>query len=353
MSMENALGIVDTLLREQTDWKITGITSISGHDRPFSQHFTVRVDCSDDKPKTVFVKCVRGITTDRNRLEQLVARDHAICSFLSREFQGQPEASIPRPIARSVEHLMLISEFVEGDRLQDKILRTVRFFPENSTLDELASDCRRAGHWLRLFQQATQRFLASSPSMGGDDLLDLDTITRLIMARLNELQTAGVLDASEHNKLAHLVEHYATNILPAHLECAGVHGDFFSGNLLVRDNRIVAIDFVMFRSGSIFFDPTYFVFQLETLKNNPVIRSSSIERLKIAFLDGYAPEREEKDIWGWNPLCQILQIMHCTARLLKLKNQSPKRLRRRLGLGHSMRAARKQLLNLASASPRE
>lgn len=350
MKTDELAMLVRASLLEATDWRITGFEAIGAHNRPFSKHFTFRVQRKDGGPTMVFVKLVRGITSNRARLEQLVMRDHEITRFLSDAFKAYPDVAIPRPIACSREHLMLITEFVEGTRLQDKIVRNARFIPSSTAMDTLASDCRRCGQWLSIFQQTTRRFLSNSIPMEGDDLLGIDTITRMIVDRVEELHSEGLIDAHNYRQLIAYVEEQAALLAPGSIESSGVHGDFFPGNLLVRNDKVIGIDFVMFRSGSVYFDPTYFIYQLETLQSQLAYRSKTIDTLKRAFLEGYAPQNAGRDIWNWNPLCRIMLVMHATARMLKLMNATPTGLARRMLVRASLRSTKRQLLKRIRAN---
>lgn len=312
----------------------------------------MRVDREDAEPKLIFVKFLHGITKDRERLEQLVVRDHDVTCYLAEAFKSIPEIGIPRPIASSKEHLMLITEFVEGVRLQDKIERNARFSFNSIKISELAADCARCGQWLSRFRESTQDFLQDRPPMLGDDCLGVETITRLIIDRLEELHLKGVISSDELRRLITQVEIQAMETEPEHLESAGVHGDFFPGNLLVQGDTVIGIDFVMFRTGSIYFDPTYFIFQLETLQVHPAYGANTIAALKSAFLERFAPEQASTDIWDWNPMCRILLVMHSTARLLKLVNASPLGFPRRTMARVHIRWTKKRLLQWVSGAER-
>lgn len=344
MSADNITALVRAKLTEATPWSIIDLETLRAHNRPYSQHFTYRVRLVDGSAQLVFVKFVRGITKNRKRLEQLVARDHDITRYLREAFQSMPEFGIPEPIAYSTEHLMLISKFVDGTRLQDKIVRGARFMPSRHTLEELRRDCARCGEWLRAFQHETHQFFASHPPMEGDDFLDLESIKRIVVDRIEELHAEKVLFTSDYHRLVDYVCQIDSKVTPDMLLLSGTHGDFFAGNMLVDDRRATGIDFVMFRKGSIFFDPTYFVFQLETLQARPDYRGAVIQSLGRAFLQGYAPERRIDSIWDLNPFCNLLFVMHTTARLLTLMNIVPANRLRALYARYSINWIRRSLL---------
>lgn len=344
--------LVRETLLESTGWRLVQLSVTASHSRNFSTHMTCRVDREGDSPIVVFVKFVRGITDDRERLEQLVARDHEVTSYLADAFRQTPGIAVPRPIAYSTEHLMLVTEFVDGMRFHDKILRNGRFPGGKSAVSRLEDDCFRCGRWLKAFQDETRIYLRQSPSMEGDDVLGMQTIVHLVSGRLEELHSASVLDEQElHGLLAH-VDRQAAEVKPEELSVVGVHGDFFPGNLLIQGATVYGIDFVMFRSGPTYFDATYFVYQLETLKAHPAYPASTIEVLKRAFLKGYSDEIISADIWDWNPLCRILFVMHSAARLIKLAHAPPTGLPRRLLTRARINSTKRRMLGHVRAVAR-
>lgn len=344
--------LVRNTLLESTGWRLGELLPTASSSRNFSTHMTCRVDRKGSDPIVVFVKFVRGITDDRKRLEQLVTRDHEVTGYLADAFQGTPGIAVPRPIAYSAEHLMLITEFVDGVRFHDKILRKGRFPAAKSTVSELEEDCYRCGRWLQAFQDETRKYLQQSMAMEGDDVLDMQTIVRLISARLTELRRDSMLEEQELHELIAHVDRQAAEVNPIDLSAAGVHGDFFPGNLLIQGDTIYGIDFVMVRSGPVYFDPTYFIYQLETLKAHPAFLASTVEALKHAFLKGYSNEQVSADIWDWNPLCRILFVMHSAARLIKLANASPADLPRRLLTRARINSTKRRMLDRVRAVER-
>lgn len=351
MTIDEITAMVRAKLVESTSWPIKGLVTLRAHNRAYSKHFTYRVQLEGAPDRLVFVKFVQGITHDRTRLEQLVARDNDISHHLEQAFRAHPQFRLPSPIAYSAEHLMLITEFVEGIRLQDKIVRNAKLFPSASTLADLKRDCLRCGQWLQAFQQHSRAFFDSRPAMLGDDFLGVESIERIIMDRIEELHAEALIDAATCQALIDFVTARVAKVSPEILSTSGTHGDFFAGNVLVDQGCVTGIDFVMFRKGSVFFDPTYFVFQLETLQARPDYRGSVIRELCASFLEGYAPDIKKGRIWDLNPLCDLLFVMHTTARLLTLVSVAPASLSRSLYKRYSIAWTRRALFTHIRAKP--
>ena len=75
--------LVRETLMASTDWRVRELAPVTSHNRNFSTHLTLRVERDGADSKMIFVKFVRGITDDRERLEQLAGdialeRVHAV-----------------------------------------------------------------------------------------------------------------------------------------------------------------------------------------------------------------------------------------------------------------------------------
>ena len=343
MTPGDTVNIIREQLSASVGWTIETVEPLHSSSRSYSRHLTCRVRLTDGTEHVVFVKFVSGVSKDKARLEELVAGDNAVSCHLYEAFRSSHGFSVPRPLAYSRDHLMLISEHVDGTRLQDKIIRTARLFARSDAIAELEADCFRSGRWLQKFQQETRTFALARKTPGRDDLLDAPAIVRLIVERVDRLRSSRVLNHAEAHRLVAFAETAARLVKPDESMISGIHADFFPGNVIVDGETVIGIDFVMFRRGSIHFDPTYFIFQLETLAAQVMFRRAVIERLEQAFLNGYNPELRMAWFWKANPLVELLFLMHATGRLISLAASAPRGLARRMLADHSMRALRRRL----------
>lgn len=340
MNSSDTIDIIRDHLSPSTGWAIDTIEPLHSNRRSYSNHLTCRVRLTGGDEHLVFVKFVSGVSKDRDRLEELVLRDNAVTSHLYAALQTCPRFAVPKPLACSRNHLMLISEHVEGTRLQDKIIRNAKLFPRRQAVAELAADCFRCGEWLRTFQAETRGFSVQQTALGSDDLLDPSTLLRLIVKRANNLRASRVIDDAELSDTIAFAQAAARSVADHESAVSGIHADFFPGNLLVRGDNVIGIDFVMFRRGSIYFDPTYFIFQLETLAAQLWFRRSVIEKLEQAFLDGYDPRLTLSAFWTTSPLFELLFLMHATGRLRALTTGPPPSVLRRPLVMRSLAALR-------------
>lgn len=345
MISSEAIPIIGEHLARAREWPIDAIEPLHADRRAYSNHLTCRVRLRDGTERLVFVKFVSGVSKDRERLEQLVARDYAVTTHLHSAFQAYPQFDVPRPLAYSLRHLMLISEHVDGMRLQDKIISKARLYPRVETMADLEKNCFSCGEWLRKFQIATRGFSLHQAPLGRDDVLDAPAILRMLVERIEKLRVAGVIDDSLRRIVLAFAESSARSAAADESAISGVHADFFPGNLLIRDTTVIGIDFVMFRRGSQYFDPAYFVFQLETLASQPLFRRRVVDRLKLAFLKGYDAGLVASDFWTSSPLRNLLFLAHATSRLIALSTRRPPSLLRRRMASQSLGSIKARIMH--------
>jgi len=340
MNPVETVAMIRAQLSASTGWAIDAVEPMHHGRRSFSRHLTCRIRLNDGTEQLVFVKFVGGVSRDRARQETLVVRDHEVTTHLHAALRRHGRFTVPRPLACSREHLMLICEHVDATRLQDKIARDARLFPSRRTVGELAADCHRCGEWLRAFQAETVDFTSSGPSRGRDDTLDAETLLRLVTERVEMLRAARTLDGTEAAKVTASAQAAARAAALAPSVHSGIHADFFPGNVMVRGDEVIGIDFVMSRHGSIYFDPTYFIFQLETLASQLLIRRSVVDTLSRAFLHGFDATIARADFWKQSPMFDLLFLTHATARLRTLALNRPPTLLRRLMARRELAALR-------------
>lgn len=242
-------------------------------------------------------------------LEKLIADDFAITTRLHHHFHSNTRFRVPIPLFHSPQDLLIVTEHMPGMQLQEKLIAKSGWFPSEATVQDLELNCRSSGEWLREFQKAT---LDSIPGT-----LDLERMREMIALRLQWLvDDASIpVDGTIRDLLLAHFDREVGSVRPADLEVSSVHGDFFPGNVLVDEDRVVGLDFAMCRIGSTCADPSYFMFQLETLTYKPKFRHALIRKLQRAFLQGYNPAIPAHNYFTSSPIVRIHFILHNVMRL--------------------------------------
>ena len=278
-------------------------------ERVYSTIRFCRVLLRDGTTRAVVVKVYKPWqNSDVSAQAELLVRDYEINTYLHRLLAGQSRFRVPTPLFHSPEHLLIATEHMAGMQLQAKLKALARWLPGEATLQELEHDCRSCGEWLRHFQRLTQARASGQTDLAG--------MRQLIADRLEWSADAAhiPIDARQRQLILGYFDRIAQRLAPEDLATSGTHGDFFAGNVVVSREHVVGLDFVMQREGSIYSDPSYFLFQLNTLRNKLQFRNSVVARLCNAFLGGYEPGLRE-ETFAARPMVQLYSVFHQAMRL--------------------------------------
>lgn len=188
---------------------------------------------------------------------------------------GTAELGAPRPLHIDEEAAALLMTRSAGQSLLD-LARASRWAWTDPDADELSAAFRRAGAWLRSFQEQSRIQGSAEPA--------LERVARKALDIVDALG-GDVLDPAEARSLS---EDLRELRLRAGSSTASVlrHGDFWPGNVLVSpDGGVTVLDFEGVRQGHPLEDPAYFLVQLALYFGYPGLAEK--ERvLETAFLEG-------------------------------------------------------------------
>ena len=245
--------------------------------RPFSEVARVELRWPTGVRRVIakIPRCKPG-KADR-RLKQL---EHEFTSsrFLASTFSGETGLGVAEVLAYYPDIPALVWGEVEGVTLGVMAARQARGIPSESRLLQIETACRGAGRWLRVLQAAT-------PVEGQH--LSLNAMIDYVDVRLERICELGPRGLGAEWRAA--VRRVFTEARPApdDLRLAAIHGDFSLSNIMYGGNRVVAIDFTRFGTGSIYYDVSRLYHQLGLLLHKPWFRPATIARLRRALLAGY------------------------------------------------------------------
>lgn len=289
---------------------VASVDILKTHQRIYSRVLDCDIRHANGRQHRVMVKIYEPIgASTKASLAKTVSDDFDITTRLHRHFISNPRFQVPTPLFHSPQDMVIVTEHMPGTQLQEKLIAQAGWFPDKQTIRDLELNCRSCGEWLREFQKATLDGVA-----GG---LDLDIMREMIAMRLDWLVDDRniPINAEKRTRILDHFDREVASLKPADLSVSSVHGDYFPGNVLVEENRVVGLDFAMCRIGSTFADPSYFMFQLETLTYKPKYRRDLIRKLQHAFLQGYNPAIPTKDFFTSSPIVRIHFILHNVMRL--------------------------------------
>ena len=290
--------------------EVESIDIMEVHQRTNSRVLDCNIHHANGQQHRVMIKIFEAIVAGtRTGLEKLIADDFDITLRLQNHFQSNQRFQVPVPLFHSPPDLVTVTAHMPGTQLQQKLIAQAGWFPSQDTVRDLELNCRSCGEWLREFQIATLDI--------NSDNLELERIRDMIAIRLQRLVGDKNIPIDEPKRdliLAHF-DREVSALKPADLAVSSVHGDFFPGNVLVDGDHIVGLDFASSRTGSTCADPSYFMFQLETLTYKPEFRRRLVRKLQRAFLQGYNPSIPAKNYFISSPIVRIHFILHNVMRL--------------------------------------
>ena len=280
------------------------------HPRPNSRVLDCDLHLANGQRHRVMIKIYEpiGAGTQTN-LEKLISDDFGITTRLHQHFHSNPRFQVPIPLFHSPQDRLIVTLHMPGMQLQEKLVGQAGWFPSQTTVRDLELNCRSCGEWLRAFQTATLDSIS-----GG---LDLERMRDMIAQRLQWLvdDPNMPIDEMQRDRILDHFDREVAALRPEDLAVSSIHGDFFPGNVLVDEDRVVGLDFAMCRIGSTCADPSYFMFQLETLTYKPKFRRGVVSKLQRAFLQGYDPTIPAGNYFTSSPIVRIHFILHNVMRL--------------------------------------
>jgi len=299
---------------------VTSIEPLKVLNRRLSFIMHCRIVTDDGRNRLAWVKILNPSANPEIN-QRRVARDFDLNSHLYGAIDTTGQFLVPEPVYHSPEHRLIVTGHIMGSVLQKKVESHARGLTSARDIRWLEHDCRLAGEWLRSFQALTEGYCPGQEH--GIELMRVKGAGRIVeqtMSRLRQLvnEDPRLLEPSLVSEIEQFLN---TNLADSKFDTEtvySIHGDFFAGNLMVDSETIAGLDFESATWGSPLFDPSYFIFQLETLQEKLRYRSSVVSQLADAFLGGYGIDTDHKHFWTHRPVLRILLLSHAVSRLLSL-----------------------------------
>jgi hypothetical protein len=187
---------------------------------------------------------------------------------------------VPRPIIRIPDLQIIITEYVEGDILTDK-LGYLKYFSPRKEFEKLQRVFVLVGKWLKNFQETTELINV--------DLCDFENTIERCEKHLDIIHEKGNKMIPENFKEV-VMRSFLENVVALkgrEINVSGRHGDFGHWNVIVNDDGVTVIDFLGYGYEARCADLMKMLTFFRTIKYNVFNNPSKIDRLKASFLTGY------------------------------------------------------------------
>ncbi len=191
---------------------------------------------------------------------------------------------VPKPCCLIEDLRTVVMERIAGRRLTD-CLRAWNGLFDTAGAKRLAEIMERAGRCLGILHGAN--------GFGEPGSMPENEITYLFDPMGRALKAVGrgrVVSAGDSAALAALLDRARTRLGTLEMRRTMVHGDFYAGNILVREGALCLIDFAFSRPAAVQRDLGHFLHFLDIVNPYPENLLYDFRRLhtfKKLFLDGY------------------------------------------------------------------
>ena len=193
---------------------------------------------------------------------------------------------VPRPLDYFADLHAMVTEEIAGESLQS-LFSKHRWILGYSR--EFKFACHRSGEWLSMFHNATR----CSPVF-------MDVGAKLASAKLNlaELTRLNV-PGSLCVRIESMLESAARKLNDVQPEAAMVHGDFTVDNVMIADDRIVALDLSGRDRNAVYHDLATFLNSLRLLELTWPVAGYAARANSQAFVAGYFDRRHFNQTVLW------------------------------------------------------
>jgi thiamine kinase-like enzyme len=203
---------------------------------------------------------------------------------------------VPRPLDHFDDMRVILIEKVDGIRLTDLLRESNRMFSRDAT-NRLSNIMKRCGKCLKIIHKINLTMKTSSLSR--EIYNDLFTIINDVHEYLVDKGVHVIKNTGEFHEI---IEASINKIKTCEFPLTKQHGDYYAGNLIIKDRDIFVIDFAFSRIGLIYRDISNFLVSVESIKPYPknfFYDFMKLKSYKKRFLEGYFTNLSEITTIDW------------------------------------------------------
>jgi tRNA A-37 threonylcarbamoyl transferase component Bud32 len=254
------------------------------------------------RPTVIFVKVFASVDNtlaERARQLRYLRAEFDRTTIAARAFAATPALGVARPIACFPDLLAIVTEEARGVGLH-VLLRRLALGRTRAALDAATTAMRRAGEWVRRFQEAVP---VADPTFKKDYRAYLDD-------RLRTLAATPLFMDTERQRLLAFFDEMSSRIPAADWSPVAVHADFCPPNILVRDDGLTVLDLAMSTDRTKYLDVAHLYMHLALSKRRLLLPQRVIDTLQHALLDGF-----QRGVSADAPLFRLMLLQHVACHL--------------------------------------
>jgi hypothetical protein len=250
-----------------------------------------------------------------------------ILSTLHPRFAEFEATSIPEPVLVLPELNTYVMNFVAGEPLAN-LLRYDRWFSSRKEFFQLELHFRRAGLWLRRFQE-----LAGYRAGGSEVLAGIRERCEFRLTLIESFRDPRIPSDLREKVMRFLVQQ-ERQLGNTPIGLTGRHIDFGPWNILARPDGVTVLDFFGFRDDPPVMDLMSMLIALDREKKCLTANRSRVQSLQDSFLTGYGPVPRVQE-----PLLLLCETLQRICSVHDALNQRGGHLHRRLERHRCLRAS--------------
>jgi len=278
------------------------VLSITNHPNSCVARLRVRLGVSD---KALFVKTLypdevdgRSNRSDREYKEYQIRTEYDVLKKLYDAFAPYPNLGVVKPVDYFPEYLALVTEEQQGQKFS-LLMQNAKMYSRHEKTEKLVDCTCLCGAWLRLFQDFMKQ----------NDIkkYDFNEVLNYCDVRLDILANHRPYDFTEPfcEGVRNFLKHQVKRVKVDGLEVVGRHNDYSPNNMIVKDQKLVVLDFSGFSYGPVCGDYVKFWSGLDLMKDSLLVSVKTVEKLQEAFIAGYGRKINPDD-----PLFILFQMAY-------------------------------------------
>lgn len=296
------------------------------HETLFNTKVAPEITCNfiTKRPYSLIAKLnISSAEWNRNLYAKIPLTEHTIeniqkeyyaLQFFFEKFQNQKKYGVIKPLTYYKNPPALVTEEATGSTLSAIFSSKVRIFASKKNSHSLFYLCKEIGKCLSHFQSIwpiPEEIVENTPYHHEDTV-------SFIHNQLSQCLEKGLLNEERANSIRHFVNKEAISASGSEIKITGMHSDFILSNLLTDGSKVYILDFGGFKLGPSCRDVANFLYSLDILQVNPLVRPCVINNLKKGFMEGYGWSEKVENL----PLFYLFQIREILGGLLEFSEDT-------------------------------